>query len=133
MCNYLHIKMYVRSFSAIHEEAGKRKILHVDEAYKQGYERMVVVCRVSDVLLLLIHFADELGEEVWFKSGTAKDRYFIPVRKVQLPHLHVFHAISCCYEVSQFYGIGNKLTVGSLTSNTYKEVENLFVICTHHQ
>ena len=103
----------VSSLSSTHEEADTRIILHAAEAFQQGFERTVVVCRDTDVLLLLIHFAHELGEEVWFKAGTAKDRRFIQVHKVQLPlnvreNLPAFHAISGCDTVSQFYGVGKK-------------------------
>ena len=39
-----------------HEEADTRLILHSFEAVSQGYKRMLVICRDSDVMLLLVHF-----------------------------------------------------------------------------
>ena len=42
--------------SGNHGEADTMLILHVYEAANRGYEREQVICRVTDVQLLLVHF-----------------------------------------------------------------------------
>ena len=57
-----------------HEEADTRLILHLCEAVDEGYERVLVISRDTDVLLLLVHFMPTKPVEVWMISGTAKSR-----------------------------------------------------------
>lgn len=57
---------------ASHEEADTRMILHAIDAKQEGYDRLVVLCRDTDVLILLLHFVPHLSEEIWMQAGTAK-------------------------------------------------------------
>jgi len=42
--------------SGTHEEADMRLILHAYEAADRGYEQLLVICRDTGVLLLVVHF-----------------------------------------------------------------------------
>ena len=70
-------------------------------------ERVVVVCRDTDVLVLLVHFKHQLSREICFMSGTKKDPKYVPIVGASLrPVLRAFHALTGCDTVSQFAGIG---------------------------
>jgi hypothetical protein len=103
----------VSCLQSTHEEADTRIILHAIHAQHQDFERLVVVCHDTDVLVLLIHFAEQLSKEIWFKTGTAKKTRLIKVHAITVPprvrtNLPAFHAITGCDTVSQFYGIGKR-------------------------
>ena len=63
--------------SATHEEADTRILLHTKDAQLHGFERVVIVCRDTDVLVLLVHFKHHLPREIWFMSGTKKDPKYV--------------------------------------------------------
>ena len=67
----------IESLKSDQEEADKRIILHAKEASDEGYERLVICCKDTDVLVLLTFFATELCQEVWMKTGTFKAPQFI--------------------------------------------------------
>lgn len=101
----------VLSLQSNHDEADTRILLHAKSAKEQGFERLVISSRDTDVLVLLIHFADDLSREIWFQTGTAKQRSFVAVHAVDIePALRLnlpgLHAISGCDTVSQLCGIG---------------------------
>ena len=54
-----------------HEEADTRLILHSCEAASEGYERLVLRCSDTDVLLLLFYFMPTRVAKVWMVSGTS--------------------------------------------------------------
>jgi len=56
--------------SGNHEDADTRLILHVCETADRGYDRVLVICTDTDILLFLVHFVP-VGE-VWVIAGTAK-------------------------------------------------------------
>ena len=56
-----------------HEEADTRLILHSCEAASEGYERLVLRCSDTDVLLLLFYFMPARVVEVWMVSGTSTE------------------------------------------------------------
>ena len=62
-----------------HEEADTRLVLHSYEAVNQGYKKVLVICRDTDVMLLLVHFISAQTAEVWMISGTAKKRKCYPM------------------------------------------------------
>jgi len=69
------------------EEKGKdlpdtRLILHSCESVNEGHERVLVICRDTDVLLLLVHFMSTKAAEVRMISGTAKKRKCYPIHGV---------------------------------------------------
>jgi hypothetical protein len=99
--------------SGNHEEADTRLILHACEAADEGYERVLVICRDTDVLLLLVHFMPVV--EVWMIAGTAKKRKCYPVHEVSRrltqpvrDNLLSFHALTGCDTTSAFSGHGKK-------------------------
>lgn len=103
----------IKLLQATHEEADTRVILHALDAARQPYERTLIVCRDTDVLVLLIHFQQQLTNEIWFQSGTAKQRKYVAVHDITLsPQLRkaipAFHALTGCDTVSQFSGHGKK-------------------------
>ena len=53
------------------EEADTRLILHSCEAASEAYERLVLRCSDTDVLLLLFYFMPTRVAEVWMVSGTS--------------------------------------------------------------
>lgn len=99
-----------------HEEADTRLILHASEAVVDGYQRVVVICGDTDVMLLLVHFITSKATEVWMVSGTAKKRKCYPIHAVseRLPqpvrdNLLSFHALTGCDTTSSFHGHGKKM------------------------
>ena len=73
----------------------------------------MIVCQDADVLVLLIHFAEKLCQETWFKAGTTRHHRNIKIHSIDMPldvrrNLVAFHAITGCDTVSSFCGIGKK-------------------------
>ncbi len=65
-----------------HEEADTRLVLHSAEAVSAGFERVLVISRDTDVMLLLVHFIAGKAAEVWMISGTAKSRKCYAIHSV---------------------------------------------------
>ena len=98
-----------------HEEADTRLVLHSCEAVNQGYKRVLVICRDTDVILLLVHFIPAQTAEVWMISGTAKKRKCYPIHalserlaKPLRDNLLGFHAFTGCDTTSAFSGHGKR-------------------------
>ena len=100
-----------------HEEADTRLILHASHAVKnQKFLRVLVVCKDTDVLLLLLHFfGKQQGLEVWMMGGTKKKGKCYPVHHIaqQLPdaildNILGFHSLTGCDSTSSFCGFGKK-------------------------
>ena len=96
-------------------ETTKRLILHLCEAVNKGYDRVLVISRDTDVLLLLVHFMPTMPVEVWMISGTAKSRKCYPVHEASQrltqsvkTILLSFHALTGCDTTSAFHGYGKK-------------------------
>jgi len=105
----------IPTLQANHEEADTRIILHALEAIDAGFESIIVKCRDTDVLLLLIHSTRDKLCQVWMMSGTSKEQECFPVHIINenLPRVVVenvlgFHAITGCDTVSSFAGHGKK-------------------------
>lgn len=103
----------VTNLHATHEEADTRIILHAKDACNKGFQRTIVVCQDTDVLVLLTSCVKDLSKEVWMKTGKAKQPNYIAIHDIQLNddirnNLLAFHAISGCDTTSQFAGIGKK-------------------------
>ena len=49
---------------ATHEEADMRILLHAKDALQHGFDRIVIVCRNTDVLVLLVHFKYKIRNEI---------------------------------------------------------------------
>ena len=98
-----------------HEEADTRLVLHLCEAVNQGYKRVLVICRDTDVMLLLVHFIPAQTAEVLMISGTAKKRKCYPIHalserraKPLRDNLLGFHAFTGCDTTSAFSGHGKQ-------------------------
>ena len=102
-----NVKNDVSHLTTNHEEADTRILLHVHDACNQEYARLVIECRGSDVLPLLLVFANQLSQEIWMKSGTTKKPCFVKVLEMNLSaeileSLLAFHAATVCDTTSQF-------------------------------
>lgn len=60
--------------AANHEEADTRLIVHAKDAWQNNFQKILVMCRDTDVLLLLLLHLGRLEIEVWMVSGTSKQR-----------------------------------------------------------
>ena len=65
--------------------------------------------------MLLLHFAPKLSEEIWMKTGTARQHRFIAIHEIKLDktlqsNIPAYHAITGCDTVSQLTGHGKKTT-----------------------
>ncbi|XP_071479491.1 uncharacterized protein [Diadema antillarum] len=99
---------------ANHEEADTRLILHSLEAVRRGFERIVVQCRDTDVMVLLIHFVLNEALEVWMISGNRQQKCY-PLHELSETMsqsakecLIGFHALTGCDTTSSFRGYGKK-------------------------
>ena len=98
-----------------HEEANTRLILHSCKAVSEGYQRVLAICRDTDVMLLLLHFICTKATEVWMISGTAAKRKCYPhepSERLTQPvrdNLLSFHALTECDTTSSFHGHWKKL------------------------
>ena len=103
----------IENLKSSHEEADTRLILHANDAYMNGYQKIVLQCRDTDILILALAFKGQLSQEIWMCTGTANKRQYIPVNKIDLPdhilsNILAFHALTACDTVSQFAGKGKK-------------------------
>ena len=105
------------SLDSNHEEADTSLILHALDGAGKGFQRIVLQCRDTGVLLLLIYFLGNHPSrpEVWLKSGTARQMQHYPVHDIakELPaevmrNILGFHALTGCDTVSSFGGFGKK-------------------------
>ena len=108
-------KREVTALSANHEEADTRLILHANDAIQNNYKRIIVICRDTDVLLLLLYHLGHTEAEVWMVSGTSKQKKCYPVHTIAsklddnlLANILGFHALTGCDTTSSFSGIGKK-------------------------
>ncbi len=106
-----------------HEEADTRMVIHAVDASHQGYDRLVIQSRDTDVLVLLIHHKHRFPAEVWMSAGTSKNPRFIPINNVVeslAPDIAValpaYHAITGSDTTSQFSGHGKKSTWNTFIS-----------------
>ena len=101
-----------------HEEADTRIILHLADAVKEGF-RKILLCTVdTDVVVLAVAAADKLDvQELWMAFGMVKNFRYIPVHEISVSlgpdkslALLIFHAYTGCDTVSSFNVRGNKTT-----------------------
>ena len=94
-----------------HEEAETRLVLNAKDAIQNKYKQDIVICRYTDVLLLLYHLGCT-KYEVWMMSRTLKQKKGYPVHII-LSKLHTdilenilgFHSQTVCDTSSSFFGI----------------------------
>ena len=122
----------ISSLFCNHEEADTRLVLHAAAASKGGFQRIVVSSPDTDVLILLVHFAMDIGGELWLRLPKGGRLYpahsiaralGIPLCKVLPP----FHATTGCDTTSCLVQQG-KLKPWSLLkahTNLYTELADL--------
>ena len=98
----------VRELASDHEEADTRIVLHARDAAAREYKQVNILCRDTDVLVLLLAHREHLCQEIWMFAGTSRQRRYIPVHRIPLSEekrksLLAFHAITGCDTTSQFY------------------------------
>ena len=94
-----------------------------------GCHGIVAHSRDTDVLVLLVHFANQLSPEIWFRTGTAKQRTYVAVHSMNIDQalsktLPAFHALTGCDTVSQLCGIG-KTTARKIFKQHYSLLDDL--------
>ena len=101
---------------ANHEESETHLILHTCDAVTKNYNRVLVECKDTDVLLLLLHFlGDKDGIQVWIISSTKQlgKCYHDHLPAQQQPqvikdNMLRFHSLCGCDSTSLFSGSGKK-------------------------
>ena len=101
----------IRELASDQEEADIRIVLHARDAAARGYNQVNILCRDTDVLVLLLAHREQLRQEIWMFAGTLRQRRYIPVHRIPLSEekrksLLAFHAITGCDTTSHFYGVG---------------------------
>ena len=119
----------VSCLRSTHDEADTRIILHARTLTTQGFQRIVVHSRDTDVLVLLVHFANQLSPEIWFRTGTAKQHTFVVVHKINIDQalsktIPAFLALTGCDIVSHWCGIG-KTTAWKIFQQHYSLLDGL--------
>ncbi|CAH3030229.1 unnamed protein product, partial [Porites evermanni] len=61
------------------------------DAAARGYKQVSILCRHTDVLVLLLAHREQLCQEIWMFAGTSRERRYIPVHRIPLS------GISCHY------------------------------------
>jgi len=74
----------VSSLRSTHGEADTRIILYARTLTTQGFQRIVVHSRDTDLLVLLVDFANQLSPEIWFRTGTAKQGTYVAVHSIKI-------------------------------------------------
>ena len=113
-----------------HKEADTRIILHARDATVRGYTQVNVLCRDTDVLVLLLAHRENLCQYIWIFSGTSRRTCYIPVHKITLPEekrksLLAFHALTGCDTTSQFVGIGKQKAWKAFDGPSVRLLEHL--------
>ena len=60
----------IRELASDHEEADTRIVLHARDAAARGYKQVNILCRDTDVLVLLLAHREQLCQEIWMFAGT---------------------------------------------------------------
>ena len=75
---------YIHMLQSCQEEADTLIIHHAKAAHREGYERLVISYRDTDVSVLLIYFSGQLCH-VWVRAGTRQQRRYIAIHDISLP------------------------------------------------
>ena len=116
-----------------HEEADTRIMLHIADAYKQGYTKILVRTVDTDVVVIAISLLAHINlEELWVACEVGKYFRYVPVHEIATslgPHkslaLPLFHAFTGCDTVSQFHHIGKK--TAWKTWNNHEKFTDVFL------
>ena len=115
-----------------HEEADTRLFLHVADAVKKGYRKLLVRTADTDVVGVAIATLNRTKpDDLWVEFGTGGHFRFIPIHEVaaavgprKSANLPLFHALTGGDTVSSFAGIGKKTSWAAW--NVYPEVTEAF-------
>ena len=99
-----------------HEEADTRMVLHLADAAKNGYNKILLRTIDTDVVVLSVAaFAKLEIQELWIAFGTGKNFRYIPIHEIaasldpaKSQALPIFHAYTGCDTVSSFATKGKK-------------------------
>ena len=99
----------VSQVKSSHKEADTRFILHVKEAKEVGYNRVVIQCRDTDVLVLAVGHRKHQPSQIWRSCGTSEKPKYIPVHAINYPPLVMdnvitYHSVTGCDTTNQFSG-----------------------------
>ena len=115
-----------------HEEADTRILLHLEDAVKQGYNKVSIRTVDTDVVVLAVASAQRLNiTELWIAFDAGKNCRYLPAHEMadalgpdRCVALPMFHAFTGCDTVSCFGGRG-KRTAWNMW-NAYDEVTPAF-------
>ena len=125
----------VHLLQSSHEEADTRIILHAKAACRDGYERVIVSCRDTNVLVLLTHFAGQLSQQLCMRAGTRQQMRYIAVHNIELTprcrrtsyHTHaVTRGKTTCKWHEKHSALLNDLGHDTLSESTIRSVEEFF-------
>ena len=73
-----------------HEEADTRIMVHIADAYKQGYTKILVRTVDTDVVVIAVALLEHINlEELWVECGVGKYfRYVYQCMRLLLPLVH---------------------------------------------
>ena len=99
-----------------HEEADTRLFLHVADAVKNGYRKLLVRTVGTDSVVVAIPtLIRTKPDELWVEFGTGGHFRFIPIHEVaaavgprKCANLPLFHVLTGCDTESSFAGVGKK-------------------------
>ena len=60
----------IRELASDHEKADTRIVLRARDAAARGYKQVNILCRDTDVLVLLLAYQEQLCPEIWTFAGT---------------------------------------------------------------
>ena len=99
-----------------HEEADMRMMLHLADAYSEGFRKFLLRTVDTDVVVLSVAAAAKLKiQELWIAFGTGKHLRYIPAHEIAVSPgpsksqaLPFFHTFTGCDTVSAFHTKGKK-------------------------
>ena len=99
-----------------HEEADTRMMLHLADAYSEGFRKFLLRTVDTNVVVLSVAAAAKLKiQELWIAFGTGKHLRYIPAHEIAVSlapsksqALPFFHAFTGCDTVSAFHTKGKK-------------------------
>ena len=113
----------LQELSSDHEEADTRIVLHARDAAVRGYHQVNVLCRDTNVLVLLLAHRQDLCQEISMFFSTSRTKRYFAVHKISLPEekrksLLAFHTITGCDTTSQSGGTGKQSALKILDSSS---------------
>ncbi|KAK3728046.1 hypothetical protein QZH41_015787, partial [Actinostola sp. cb2023] len=106
------------------EEADGRLLLHASHAADEGYGSVMICAEDTDVFIMSIGFADEIGTSLFIKCGTRNRTKLVDVNKVAnavgqdvCKAVVGMHAFTGCDSVSAFAGRGKAQALKLLISD----------------